>query len=193
MSEKTRKQDRRTRYTRQTIKETFLELLKQKNFTKITVTEICKISEINRGTFYLHYRDIYDLSEQMENEIILKFEELLNLSTAEIANNPQLVICKTFELIKQNADFCTCLLSNNGEMTFFNKLKTIIRDACFKYWTELFSRPKKVETFDYFFNFMLYGCIGLIESWLNNGLKESPKEMAQLASKVMLNGVAVLH
>ena len=38
MSEKTRKQDRRTRYTRQTIKDTFLELLKQKSFTKITVT-----------------------------------------------------------------------------------------------------------------------------------------------------------
>ena len=39
MSEKTRKQDRRTRYTRQTIKDTFLELLNQKSFTKITVTE----------------------------------------------------------------------------------------------------------------------------------------------------------
>ena len=55
MSEKTRKQDRRTRYTRQTIKDTFLELLTQKSFTKITVTEICKNAEINRGTFYLHY------------------------------------------------------------------------------------------------------------------------------------------
>ena len=43
--EKTKKQDRRTRYTRQTIKETFLELLKQKSFTKITVTEICKNAE----------------------------------------------------------------------------------------------------------------------------------------------------
>ena len=53
MSEKTRKQDRRTRYTRQTIKDTFLELLKQKSFTKITVTEICKNAAINRGTFYL--------------------------------------------------------------------------------------------------------------------------------------------
>ena len=58
MSEKTRKQDRRTRYTRQTIKNTFLELLTQKSFTKITVTEICKNAEINRGTFYLHYYDI---------------------------------------------------------------------------------------------------------------------------------------
>ena len=42
MSEKTRKQDRRTRYTRQTIKDTFLELLKQKSFMQITVIEICK-------------------------------------------------------------------------------------------------------------------------------------------------------
>jgi AcrR family transcriptional regulator len=55
MSEKTRKQDRRTRYTRQTIKDTFLELLKQKGFTKITVTEICKNAETNRtDRFYLH-------------------------------------------------------------------------------------------------------------------------------------------
>ena len=54
MSEKAKKQDRRTRYTRQTIKDTFLELLKQKSFTKITVTEVCKNAEINRGTFYLH-------------------------------------------------------------------------------------------------------------------------------------------
>ena len=154
-----KKTDRRIRKTKQQLQEGFIHLRKTKSIKYITVKELCELTDLNRGTFYLHYRDIYDLSEQMENEIILKFEELLNLSTAEVANNPQLVICKTFELIKQNADFCTCLLSNNGEMTFFNKLKTIIRDACFKYWTELFSRPKKVETFDYFFNFMLYGCI----------------------------------
>ena len=51
MSEKTRKQDRRTRYTRQTIKDTFLELLNQKSFTKITVTEICKNAERERFKF----------------------------------------------------------------------------------------------------------------------------------------------
>ena len=69
MSEKTRKQDRRTRYTRQTIKDTFLELLKQKSFTKITVTEVCKNAEINRGTFYLHYYDIYDVLSDIFNDM----------------------------------------------------------------------------------------------------------------------------
>ena len=79
MSEKTSKQDRRTRYTRQTIKETFLELLKQKNFTKITVTEICKISEINRGTFYLHYYDIHDVLEDILNDIDRHMEIFRNV------------------------------------------------------------------------------------------------------------------
>ena len=69
MSEKTRKQDRRTRYTRQTIKDTFLELLNQKSFTKITVTEICKNAEINRGTFYLHYYDIHDVLSDILNDM----------------------------------------------------------------------------------------------------------------------------
>ena len=69
MSEKTRKQDRRTRYTRQTIKDTFLELLKQKSFTKITVTEVCKNAEINRGTFYLHYYDIHDVLSDILNDM----------------------------------------------------------------------------------------------------------------------------
>ena len=61
MSEKTRKQDRRTRYTRQTIKRYVLRIIETEKFYEITVTEICKNAEINRGTFYLHYYDIHDV------------------------------------------------------------------------------------------------------------------------------------
>ena len=53
--DKTHRTDRRTRYTRQAIKEILLEELKTKPYSKITVTEICKKAEMNRGTFYLHY------------------------------------------------------------------------------------------------------------------------------------------
>lgn len=48
MPEKTQKEDRRTRYTRQVIKEAFLKLLEEKEYPKITVTEICRLAEINR-------------------------------------------------------------------------------------------------------------------------------------------------
>ena len=65
METKERKEDRRTKYTRQVIKDTFLKLLEKKAYPKITVTEICKLAEINRGTFYLHYYDMDDVLDDI--------------------------------------------------------------------------------------------------------------------------------
>lgn len=70
MPEKTQKEDRRTRYTRQVIKEAFLKLLEEKEYPKITVTEICRLAEINRGTFYLHYYDTADVLDDLLSEIL---------------------------------------------------------------------------------------------------------------------------
>ena len=57
--------DRRTRYTRQTIHDSLLSIMKKKAFTKITVTEVCRLAEINRGTFYLHYYDLEDVLDDI--------------------------------------------------------------------------------------------------------------------------------
>ncbi len=65
-----RKLDRRTRYTRQVIRETLLELMEEKPFSRVTVTEICKRAEINRGTFYLHYLDLNDVLDDILTEML---------------------------------------------------------------------------------------------------------------------------
>lgn len=62
--------DRRTRYTRATIKEVFFELLKEEGFDKMSVTDICRRSEISRGTFYLHYEDKYALLDEVIDEAL---------------------------------------------------------------------------------------------------------------------------
>ncbi len=69
-AEKPRKLDRRTRYTRQTIRDTLLELMAHKPFPRITVTEVCKLAEINRGTFYLHYLDLDDVLDDILTEML---------------------------------------------------------------------------------------------------------------------------
>ncbi|RHA15967.1 TetR/AcrR family transcriptional regulator [Megasphaera sp. AM44-1BH] len=51
------KSDRRTRYTRQVIRETFLAMLQECSFEKVTVTALCRRADVTRATFYLHYRD----------------------------------------------------------------------------------------------------------------------------------------
>lgn len=64
------KSDARVRYTKMKIKETFFQLLEKKDYSLITVTELCEKAEINRTTFYKHYLDIHDLLKKLEEEII---------------------------------------------------------------------------------------------------------------------------
>jgi AcrR family transcriptional regulator len=62
--------DLRVKKTTKSIKEAFFELRKKKNLEKISVKELSEMAMINKATFYLHYRDIFDLSDRLENELI---------------------------------------------------------------------------------------------------------------------------
>ena len=50
--------DRRVKYTKKVIKDTFLSLLEEKDITNISVKELCEVADVNRGTFYRYYEDI---------------------------------------------------------------------------------------------------------------------------------------
>ena len=59
--------DLRIQKTKAAIKESFLELRRNKPIEKITVTELSRLAGINKATFYLHYSDIYSLADEMED------------------------------------------------------------------------------------------------------------------------------
>lgn len=63
------KSDRRAKYSEKVIRETYLEMLAEMPAEKITVTELCERADLNRGTFYLHYRDCRDLLETLGAEL----------------------------------------------------------------------------------------------------------------------------
>ncbi len=62
--------DLRVQRTRKNIINAFLTLRAKRPLEKISVKELAELAQINKATFYLHYRDIYDLSETLENELI---------------------------------------------------------------------------------------------------------------------------
>ncbi len=191
-----KKIDRRVRKTKQQLQDGFIYLRKQKDLKEITVKELCELTDLNRGTFYLHYKDIYDLSEQLEESLFVSFQEVLDKHTItseyKTIDSPKPLLRDILLLIKDNSEFCTMLLSDTGEIAFVNKLKKLVLDIAFKKCIDLFDFNKK-EHFTYSYNFILYGCIGIIESWLLNGLIEPPEEIAHLTSQMILEGIKLLH
>ena len=75
---KNEKTDRRARYTRMVLKESLIELLKEKRISNISIKEICERADINRSTFYSHYQDQYDLMHQVEQEVLGEIREYLD-------------------------------------------------------------------------------------------------------------------
>ena len=70
--------NRRTQYTKKVIRKAFQEILMEKEFEKITITEIAQRADINRGTFYKYYKDTADLLEEIEKEIVEQIADNLN-------------------------------------------------------------------------------------------------------------------
>src|SRR5690625_2579794 len=66
-----KKLDRRKRYTRMVLRDNLMLLLKKKQLSSITVKELCEKADINRSTFYDHFKDVFHLMDYIEEEIIV--------------------------------------------------------------------------------------------------------------------------
>ena len=63
-------ENRSVRHTKKRLKECLIALLKKKPYSSITVKELCDLADVNRGTFYYHYTDIFDMIKKVEEEFL---------------------------------------------------------------------------------------------------------------------------
>ena len=130
--------DRRIRRTRKQLRECLVTLLKQKKVQDITVRELTELADLNRGTFYLHYKDVFDLLEKTESELLDNFNQLVMKHDAEeLKKHPYGIFVEIYTLAYDNADLVEILLGENGDLNFMNRLKQLIRDKCLHDWMEV--------------------------------------------------------
>ncbi|HWL12400.1 MAG TPA: TetR/AcrR family transcriptional regulator, partial [Ureibacillus sp.] len=126
------KYERKTLQTKNEIKQALISLLEEKNFNTVTVRDITARAKINRGTFYLHYLDKYDLLEKCEQEIFEDFHEIgqmmlpSNMKEFLKADQPHPFLINIFTYFQNNALFLKVLLGPNGDPSFEEKLRAHI-------------------------------------------------------------------
>ena len=181
-----KKVDRRVIKTRRQIKKGLAALMKEKSVNQITVKELVEEVDINRSTFYLHFKDIQDLlreiEENMEAQIKRAIEEHPIVSGNE---NAFYFIEDMFRVLDEEREISKALIGPNGDMGFIHRIERIIKENSRGTLEKMF--PGKKEDLKYFYAFCLSGCLGLVKVWLNEGEEKSPEEMAQMTFNMIAN------
>lgn len=184
--------DYRTRITRMLIRKAFMELLRQKPIQSISIKELCTLAGINRGTFYSHYTDIYDLLRQIEEEMLAEFEKALAplLETQGHSCRPVDISTGIFQCLKDNSDLCTVTLGDYGDKAFALRLLNMGREKCMASYLKYFKNASP-QLIEYYYAFVSSGCIGLLQKWLDEGMTLSASQMAQMAEGMMQSGLGI--
>ncbi|WP_379692234.1 TetR/AcrR family transcriptional regulator [Mediterraneibacter gnavus] len=181
-----KKVDRRVIKTRRQLKKGLAALMKEKSVNQITVKELVEEVDINRSTFYLHFKDIQDLlreiEENMEAQIKRAIEEHPIVSGNE---NAFYFIEDMFRVLDEEREISKALIGPNGDMGFIHRIERIIKENSKGTLEKMF--PGKKEDLKYFYAFCLSGCLGLVKVWLNEGEEKSPEEMAQMTFNMIAN------
>lgn len=184
--------DRRIRKTKALLRSGLTDLMKQKPVNKITVKELSDYIDINRGTFYLHHKDVFDLLESIENELMQELKDVFEKYSIEgFQAQPISFLTDAFRFLEHNAEIVTVLLSTNGDITFVDRMKEFVREKCLNSWMQVYSYSNPLP-YEYFYTFTINGIIGLFQTWLDRGRKESPEEMAQIAERIISHGIQIL-
>ena len=127
--------DIRVEKTKRSIINAFLEIRSKKPLEKITVKELAELAYINKATFYLHYKDIYDLSEQLEAEVVSTIVKGIPHPDL-IITNPRLIIEElTISAISQN-NLTNILFSGSRAPIYEQQLEHQLKEHIFKLYPE---------------------------------------------------------
>jgi AcrR family transcriptional regulator len=177
--------DKRVKRTKEKFREVLLSLLEQKSLSEITITEIVKAADFNRGTFYAHYEKKEDLLDEIMEEMFEKMTEAfrkpyLHLSVVDFDKIPSNSII-LFDHFLENKRFYQLMLRPTTNANFHERmtrrLDNLFREE-FEFLTNEIDPEIDIELFR---TYRIHGIIGLILEWVENDFHQTSSYMgAQL-------------
>lgn len=137
-------QDRRAKRTASQIKETMFSFMEGTAIHQISVSDICKTCQINRATFYDHYRDVFDLVQDMENDMLLAIRDLMERVSPEgIA--PEAVSRLFFAFLEEHKRKMHLLLASERSGEFCIRLDGVLMPFFEKKIRQSYEIPADME------------------------------------------------
>ena len=179
------KQDRRVKRTKALMRDALMALMDEKPFSDITAKDITSKADLNRATFYLHYNNVFNLLDEMENEVVEKFAlmvERMEIRPDEDWEYP--VIGHICDYIIENPRICRCLLLNSRSDRLAGKLTDIMKRKGIAVRRSM-GLEEEIPQMEYVHQFIACGAMGMVKQWLVDEMSLSKEEMVELAERII--------
>ncbi|MGP8153824.1 MAG: TetR/AcrR family transcriptional regulator [Smithella sp.] len=174
--------------SRKLIKQAYVELIQEKDVDKITIIDVVTRADINRGTFYAHYKSIMDVSEQIVNEILSSLLKFLDeFKSTWMIENPLPFFTHIARFLEDDLEFYRVLINSQRSMAFSNTLKTLLINKILSDEKKM-STIKNKEQFIICVNLYTSGLVGLYQDWFNHKIKMSLEDLTLNSSEIIKNG-----
>ena len=171
-------EDRRARRSKKLLKQSLLELMKQKSFSEISVRDIAEEADMNRGTF----SGTAELLKSVEEEVLEELQSLIDAHIQETVAGGTVrpVLEPLLDFAVSRRDVCATLFSSSEASSFIQSLQQLIcrnGDALVEDWFH----PTDKSLTDYYLSFLTWGAIGLLKEWFAQDMAMSREELLSAA------------
>jgi len=184
MENKQLKENRKTRYTKMVLRESLMELMKQKPISAISVKELCAHADVSRSSFYTYYSDQYDLLQKTEEETLAFIDNIhTKYSFYKKGSRESLqMLEEILQYIADNSKSIYVLFSENGDINFQKKVfSSMYQKNVMKSLTD---KLPDEQTRQYYYLFIVTGSLGIIYHWIKNGMDKSIHELAKIITNL---------
>ncbi len=191
----TKKIDLRVKRTNKLITQAFIKLLGSKTFDKITINDISDEAMINRATFYSHFKDKFDLFENIIDKFLGDFADVLDTENLveENAINVKKIECaltKFYDFVNENPDLAKIFITHSNKEILSKRMLLILSERYSEIFDSLDVRNEdlKIPT-DFVVSYITSIFIGTVNWWIEQKNHEmSANEFASLVIKLISNG-----
>jgi AcrR family transcriptional regulator len=180
--------DLRILKTKEALHTALLALLKSKPLESISITEVCRMAKVNRGTFYLHYSQIEDLFEEYFKEIMddlgRSYQEPYRYADKLDTKNLNPATIRIFHHIEKYKEYYRVIFSKNVSLNYYYLLLEEVKRLLVRDSTRHFSFEDDMEK-NYFAAYQANAILGLIIQWYNDDFHHGASYLNEQFVKIL--------
>lgn len=169
--------------SRKLIIDALADLLQEKPFDKITVTDVVTKADINRGTFYAHYRDVPDVVDHLIHQAFSAIRDAMIEHNGTSENIGHTLLTTIQKLLEEDLFFYRKILNSNASIILQEQLVNIVQDFMLEHKEEFFEGS--LAEYQIAIRFCAGGLSNLYRDWFSGKLPCSLSELTQIGESLI--------